>query len=166
MAMMTHLQMVSADELSELEANPDQINALNQSAEQSLTIQFQQTAAFFLCGSGWPSAEEHGPLAGALMGFDSVDAPSLENAAFGVVRPEHMAEVIEAFDEIDLDEVAEAIEAADLEELFDEEELYDIEDLLYQDADLAGLVCDELNELIAFYIRASDGDLGVVLYTT
>lgn len=166
MSMTTYLQMVSDAELESLEADPGSINQLDQPVDQTFTTQMQQTLCYFLCGDGYATPDDHGPIAAALNGYDSIDAPSLENGAFDVVRAEQTGEIADALEAIDLDEIAEAVDEADLESLVDEEELYDIEPLLYDDVDLARVVVKDTIGLRDFYRRATEEGRGVVMYTT
>ena len=166
MSMTTYLQMVTEPELDALEATPADINHLDQPADQTFVTQLQQTLCYFYCGDGYPTAEDHGAIAAALMGFENIDAPTLETAYFSTVRPAQTVEIADVLDALDLDEIAAEVDDTDLESLVEEEELYDVEPMLYDDVDLTEMIVKETIGLRDFYRRAADEGLAVVIYTT
>ncbi|MEL5957554.1 hypothetical protein AADR41_22820 [Streptomyces sp. CLV115] len=155
MAQSTRLHMVSGEEIRGLKENPGSIDGLDKA--ESFRTHFGLSLNF-LTGETYPNSPPH-PLYAALDGAESVACPTLENAAFGVVVPEQAAEIAASLAAVDLAAVEVVVEQADFDELVDEQEIS-------PPGEVPGLIAAELKELTAFYARAADAGLGVMMYTT
>jgi hypothetical protein len=159
MAMATYLQMVSADELAELERNPGGINQLDQRVWTQTYLAF--VINYFLTGDAYPT--DH-PLASMLGGSRSINTPTLENGSFGITEASEVAGIVVTLEAVDRAAVKAAVEAADFDELVADEELYELE-VMDPDA-VPGDVINDLEELLGFYKKVAAAGGAVVSYTT
>ena len=161
MAMATYLQSVSSDELAALEAKPETVNQLDQPV--CCATHLACSMNYFLTGDAYPSPEDHA-LAALLFGARSVDAPTLENGAFGVVDPADVAALIKALEAVDFDALRDSIEDADLQELVEEEELYELE--VMEPDEVPEQLVNDLQTVLEFYRNVAAENGAVVSYTT
>ena len=165
MAMTTYLQLVDAKELAELRSAPETINRLDKKGELSFFTQLPSTLSFFAFGDAYPDDEQ-----GAVFnGLDTVECDTLENGSFGLIEPGDVGSVLAVLKEVDAKQLYDRVVEADLDDLAsdDEAELEEIELVgLNAEDDPAGVLVKELSSVVAFYERAAQKKLGVVMYTT
>lgn len=162
MAMATWLQGVTDAEIDTLIGDPDAIRRLDNPIDHR--THFGTAINWFLVGNAYPGPDDHPDLWPMLDGANSVACRSLENGAFGVVRPARVPTIAALLAAVDLDDLKKRVAAADFSELVDEEELYDLE-LVAQD-EAPALLQAEVEGLAAFYAAVSKAGLGVVMFTT
>lgn len=158
MAMATYLQMVSPEELAQLEADPTTINKLDQPT--SMSTYYSCTVNFFLTGSAYPG--DH-PLAPLVQGSRTVETATLENGSFGVVDPSDVAALVEALTTVDSNAIRQSAEAADFDELVEEEEIYELE--VMEHSEVPGDLVEAIASLLTFYQEVSAENAAVVMFT-
>jgi hypothetical protein len=136
MAMTTHLQRVSEDEIAKLRREPESIMKLDQPGSHSTA--FACSLNYFVGGNAYPDADD--PYGNLFYG-EAIDCSRLENGNFDVITPDRVAALVPRLAELDLAAITQAVREADFEELIEEEELYDLE-LLDEDEDAGKLIAD------------------------
>jgi hypothetical protein len=161
MAMTTYVQMVTEAEIAELRKSPKSINQLDKPSAETFRTHYEGCINYFLTGTAYP--DDHA-LASMLSGTDHVATPTLENGGFGVSSAAQVAAIAKELAKVDVKAIRKAVGSADFDDLMDEE----VEDaeILQQSDDPTKVLGDEIDELVRFYAKAAEKNLGVAAYTS
>ncbi len=161
MARNTYLQLVSDAEIAALRKAPDSISKLDKPEKDTFSTYLFCSINYFLTGDAYPSRHK---LAPALCGTETIETAVLEDGSFSVVPAARAKKVAEALAEVDLKKLEKKVGEIDFEDLADEE-IDDLE-ILEESDDPAAEIKKQVKQLVDFYQRAAEKNLGVAIYTT